>query len=432
MAWFKGLFTSKERFSGETFARLRQGKDSLLLNSMYLFGILIASSAFGFAVWVVASRFYTPEDVGVATVVISTSQLLTGLAGLGLGMGLIKFLPVCETPVRMVNTALLFTVVAVLAASMVYVLGTPLWSPALAFLTDRWDYWLGFALCGAVFGANSLVMMVFQALRHSKFGFWSVMITNVLRLLLTVVLARWGTMGIILAVVAAMLPSVLIGLTVFLPRVLPDYHFKLVWQQAHLKRLIPFSFGVHVALQVYQAPLLLTPLLVLERLGAAYSANAYIAWMLGALISSAGQAIAGSAYAEGSHALHNFAAVMQRSLRLSFLTTCIFALVLGWGAPWVLTLFGPAYQQAVPLLGWMALAAPLVSLNRVFFTGLQIRQALKKLIFLSVLSTFVFLTVFWLQVEAWGLNTVGIGWLMSQAVVGGIAFGDHRQQRGAA
>ena len=400
-----------------TLHKIWTGEDSLLVNSIFLFGILVATSGFGFLVWIAATRSYLPAHVGMATAIISTSQMLTGIAGLGLGMGLIKFLPASDDPARMVNTALAFTVAASIAASLVYVLGAPVWSPSLAFLTSRWQYLVGFVLCAPVFGSYSLIQMVFQAMRKSKYGFWLVIATNVPRLLLTLALARWGAGGIILAVVAGMLPAILLGLFVYLPRVMPGYSIKKPAKLSDLRQLVPFSLGVHVALQVYQVPILLTPLLVMERLGPEQSANAYIAWMVGALIFSAGQAIAGSAYAEGSHDTQQFAEVFSRSLRLSFWATCGFALVLVVGAPWVLALFGNAYQMAGPLLIWMAVAAPLVSMIRVHFSRMQILQDLKALIGFSIFSTFVFLLVFFLLVGFAGLNAVGIGWLMAQGFV---------------
>lgn len=406
-----------------TLFKVWTGEDSLLVNSFFLFGILIATSGFGFLVWIAATRFYLPADVGMATTIISTSQMLTGLAGLGLGMGLIKFLPASDDPARMVNAALVFTVLATLTASLVYVLGAPVWSPSLAFLTSRWQLLVGFVVCAPIFGSYSLIQMVFQAMRKSKYGFWLVIAINLPRLLLTIVLARWGAAGIILAVVAGMLPAILLGLFVYLPRVMPDYSIMKSINLSYLRQLIPFSLGVHIALQMYQLPILLTPLLVMERLGPAQSANAYIAWMLGALIFSAGQAIAGSAYAEGSHDLQQFTPVFKRSLRLSFWITCGFALVLGFGAPWVLSLFGEAYQMAVPLLVWMALAAPLVSMNRVHFSRMQIFQQMNELIGLAVLSTVIFLAAFFLLVDRTGLIAVGTGWLLAQGVVYALCAG---------
>jgi O-antigen/teichoic acid export membrane protein len=407
----------------DSLKKVWNGEDSLLVNSFFLFGILVVSSGFGFLVWLAASRLYSPDAVGLATTVISTSQLLTGLAGLGLGMGLIKFLPAIEQPARMVNTALLFTVGVSILASLVYVLGAPLWSPSLAALGSREGFLFAFLLCAPVFGANSLMQMVFQALRQSKYGFWMVVITNLLRLLLTFLLASWGAGGIIAAMLIGMFLSVLVGVLVFLPRALPGYRFNAVWHFPTLKQLFPFSIGVHLALQAYQVPLLLTPLLVMERLGPAYSANAYIAWMLGSLIASAGQAIAGSAFAEGSHDVKRFGTVFKRSLRLSFWITCALAVLLGVGAPRVLAIFGKSYQHAAPLLVWMALAAPFVSMNRVFFTRMQVEQDLKKLISLSLLSTIVFLFVFFLLVGRMELMVVGIGWLLSQVVLSAVSFG---------
>jgi len=406
----------------EKMRRILNGEDSLLVNSFFLFAILMFSSGFGFLVWLAASRLYTPEEVGLATTVISTSQLLTGLAGLGLGMGLIKFLPAAKDPARMVNTSLTFTIGISIAASLVYLLGAPLWSPSLAVLTGRPVFLAAFLLCAPVFGANSLMQLAFQALRQSKFGFWMVVITNLLRLALTLLLATWGALGIIAAMLIGMALSVCVGIFIFLPRQLPGYRFGFSLYAPTLKQLIPFSLGVHLAFQVYQVPLLLTPLLVMEHLGATYSANAYIAWMLGSLISSGGQAIAGSAFAEGSHDMEGFGKVFTRSLRLSLWITCGFAVLLGLGAPWVLLIFGKAYQYAAPLLVWMALAAPFASLNKVFFTRMQVEQAIQRLMGLSLMSTLVYLLIFFLFVGRWSLMTVGVGWLVSQVLLTAVCF----------
>ena len=416
-------------FNREILRKIWNGEDSLLVNSFFLFGILVVSSGFGFLVWLAASHLYSPDEVGLATTVISTSQLLTGLAGLGLGMGLIKYLPTAEQPARMVNTALLLTVGVSILASLVYVLGAPLWSPSLAEMGSRGGFLFAFLLCAPVFGVNSLMQMVFQALRQSKFGFWMVVITNLLRLMLTFLLASWGAGGIIAAMLIGIFFSVLVGVFVFLPRLVPGYCFGTVWYFPTLKKLIPFSIGVHLALQAYQVPLLLTPLLVMERLGPAYSANAYIAWMLGSLIASAGQAIAGSAFVEGSHDAEGFAPVFSRSLRLSFWITCALAVLLGLGAPWVLLIFGKSYQYAAPLLVWMVLAAPFVSMNRVFFSRMQVEQEINRLIVLSLLSSVVFLLLFFLMVDQWELKTVGIAWLFSQVILTAMCFGADRKGR---
>ena len=105
--------------------------------------------------------------------------------------------------------------------------------------------------------------------------------------------------------------------------------------------------------------------------------------------------------------------------------------MLGIGSPWVLLLFGKSYQHAAPLLVWMALAAPFVSLNKVFFSRMQVVRDLKQLLSLSLLSTVIFLLVFSLFVERWALTTVGIGWLVSQIMLSLMCFGFQRKGKAA-
>ena len=77
----------------------------LYKNAYYLMANTMANSLLGFAFWMVVARFYSPADVGLASALIAAAGLLASISNLGLGFGLIKFLPSArEKATRMINS----------------------------------------------------------------------------------------------------------------------------------------------------------------------------------------------------------------------------------------------------------------------------------------------------------------------------------------
>ena len=104
----------------------------LFANAGYLTGVNLVAGLAGFLFWSLAARLYQPQEVGVASAIISAVVLLAGVASLGVGAGLIRFLPEARRPRRLLNSAFTLTTLAALLVAGVYLAGLPLWSPSLA------------------------------------------------------------------------------------------------------------------------------------------------------------------------------------------------------------------------------------------------------------------------------------------------------------
>src|SRR4030042_5618733 len=83
--------------------------DKLTTNAAFLWASTIVGSATGFLFWNLAARIFSHDDVGLASAVISLAQLLTGIAGLGFGSGIVRFFFTDHEPQKMLNTVLTFT-----------------------------------------------------------------------------------------------------------------------------------------------------------------------------------------------------------------------------------------------------------------------------------------------------------------------------------
>jgi hypothetical protein len=102
----------------------------------------IGTSGLGVIYWILAAHYYTTEAVGLNSAVLSAVMLLANLAQLNLVNALNRFIPGAGRATgRLIGSAYLISLMVALVASVVYVAGVSLWSPALAFL--RRDLSLG-------------------------------------------------------------------------------------------------------------------------------------------------------------------------------------------------------------------------------------------------------------------------------------------------
>jgi hypothetical protein len=66
---------------------------SLYNNAFYLMLNTACTSVLGFVFWYVMARYFSSSDLGIGSALNSASGLVASFAGLGLGIGLVRFVP---------------------------------------------------------------------------------------------------------------------------------------------------------------------------------------------------------------------------------------------------------------------------------------------------------------------------------------------------
>ena len=131
----------------------------LYSNALYLMIASAASALLGFVFWIIVARFYTPEDVGLASAAIAAIGLLALFSYLGLGAGLVRFLPGSgKDASSMVNTVFTISTLTSILAAFIFIAGLGFWSPALLFLRQNPIYLAAFVLFTIVFTLSSLTI----------------------------------------------------------------------------------------------------------------------------------------------------------------------------------------------------------------------------------------------------------------------------------
>jgi len=381
------------------------------------------------AFWTVVARFYAADEVGIASAVISATVLLSSLSSLGLGTGLIRFLPGAgEAANWMLDSGLTFLVITSLIAAGIFLAGLPLWSPALMSLYSQPILLISFVLSVPLTTLSTVTNQVFVAHRVAKFALLCSIIVSVLKISFPVLLVHCPmtsdtALGIFASVGIAVGMSSVIALTRFLPVVQSGYFPRPRLRMRTLYALIPYSIGNQVAALLIQTPQIILPIMVLNVLGARDSAYAYVAWMLANLIFMISASISTSAFAEGSNEEASMGENMRKALHLTAALSIPAVLLILAMRDRLLTLFGGEYaEHGASLLTILALSALPVGVNNIYFAVERVTGKIKTILALSVFIAGSTLILSYFLMPRCGIAGAGIGWLMSQGVAAGFTI----------
>ncbi|MBA7642412.1 hypothetical protein ES703_50105 [subsurface metagenome] len=196
--------------------QLRQHlQDPLYKNSYFLIGTSGTTALLGVVFWIVVARFYPPDDVGLATALISATGILVLVAKLGFDFGLMRYLPQESDKRGMLNS--FYTIVGLfsLLLAIIFVAGLGIWSPALLFIQNDITILLPFIMFVPIHSLWMLQSSTFVGLRSTKFLFINSIITGVSKIPLPIVLVSFGMLGIFLSWGIAMCVSLMALITSF-------------------------------------------------------------------------------------------------------------------------------------------------------------------------------------------------------------------------
>jgi O-antigen/teichoic acid export membrane protein len=394
-------------------------KDPLYSNAIFLMLANIVNALFGFVFWIVVARFYSPQDVGLASAIISAASLLTMFSSLGLGYGLIRFLGTSEDPNRLINTSLSIAGSLSIAAALIFILGLGYWSPSLIFIRENPIYLMVFLFLVPVSCLSALTDQTLMAGRRAGFILAKNLIFNVLRLALPILLlAFFQFFGIIGSWGLAMLIALLVGIFWFLPRSQSGYRPFLSFSRKAASKILSFSFLNYLSDLLFSAPGLIMPIVVLNLLGAEKNAYFFIAWSISGILTMIPSTVSTSLLAEGSFAKSRMEQNIRRSLKMVLLIltpAVILVLVL---ADKLLLIFGDIYSQnAVTLLRLLAVSAFPLAINYIYISIKRVEKKLKPVVLLTAVSGVFTISLAYLLLPRSGITGVGTAWLISQCAI---------------
>ncbi len=407
----------------------------LIQSGMALVASSVLTSGLGFVFWIVAARQFSSAELGVGSAIITAMILLADTSQLGLKTGLVKFLPMAGADTRrlIVNAYVVSAVIAA-ATALVFVLGVDLWAPDLNVLQSSPLALTVFVLSCAFWVIFLLEDSVLLGLRMTPWVPVENGVFGLLKIILLFPLAGMtGDLGVFLAWalpvfliviavnvgvdrrVAATRPSPTVRRpdTPHGPATNGSTPHPVSGRRLAVREVYAYSLVDWTATASRTVVIGILPLLVLAQLGSSQNAYYFLAWTIAYSVYILSANIGDALVAEASYDEDNLDRHTLHSGLLSMAISVPIVLVAAAAAPWVLRAFSAEYvDEATTVLRLLLLGAIPHVITRTFVGRLRAERRMTAVfVYESLLSAGV-LVVGWLLLEPFGINGLGIAWLV--------------------
>lgn len=391
-------------------------RSSLFLNGMNLILSTVSTSFFGFIGWLVAARFFPPDNIGIASTLISSATLIATVSLLGFNISIIRYLPQMEYKNNTINSCFSLSLLTSIIISIVFICGINIWVPKLLFVKDSFLYMALFILFTGTLTISSLLSSVFISNRASKFVLLKDSIFALSKIPIPLLLVSLGGFGIFCGWTIAEIISLCIGF-IFLHSSLKEYRPRICFDKAVVVPMVNYSLWNYISHLLYTAPSLTVPLIITSILSPAMTAYFYIAWMIGNLFFAIPLQFSQSLLAEGSNQMNCNKDTVTRSFGFCMLLLIPSILVIFLVGEFILSLFGPEYaSEALPLLKILAVSSIFLTVNIIFISVKRIKHEMAMVILIFSTITLITLGGTIILLEPVGLVGVGYSWMAGNFV----------------
>ena len=387
---------------------MRYAREPLYKNSFFIGLSRVFNAACGFFFWLVAARYYSVADVGIATALISSLGLVMTFSRFGFDVSLIRFMPLNDKN-KVFNTCLWITTLSAIVVSLIYLMVVGTLSPSISFIQSYAIIFVIFALM------NSITLTTgnaFLSFRKGEYYFTQNLLLAS-RIPLLLLFAILGSLGIFFSVGFAYLIASVLAIFLILKfvRIRPEV------SKNFAKKTFKFSSMNYLANVFNVVPSLVLPILVLNLLGAEEAAKYYIAFAIGNLILIIPDAISTSFFVEGSHGINLKRGATKALVGIYGLLVPAVLFIYFFGA-FLLGLFGEDYVEALELLRILAFSSFFVVIYTLFIPVQNIRMRVESVVFINLIKFVLLLGLSYVFILRFGIVGVGWAWMITYGILG--------------
>jgi O-antigen/teichoic acid export membrane protein len=347
---------------------------------------------------------------------------LANLSHFNLTDALNRFLPNAGGETRWLIVRFYLTgLTTALVASLIFVYVAGMWTPALSFLKSSPYLVLGFTVATMTWCIFVLQSSVIASLRRpARVPVESVILAFTKITLLLGFVSLLPRFGIMASWTVSVLVVVL-SANLFIFRSLVPTNTRATEGRAEpvvLSRIAKVVAGDYVASVIGSVPLIVLPLMVLDRSGAVSTAYYFIAWSIAYSLYLVNQnmgasLVAGAATDPIKLNIYSYRVFVQ-SARLVVPA----AIVMVIGAPYLLRLFGQHFAaEGTVLLRLVCLSAIPHVITSSYLSIVRVQRRTRMLILVVTLLSVLVLSLSYFLLGIYGINGIGLAWLLSQFVV---------------
>ena len=385
--------------------------DPLYKNSLFILFTMVTSGLFGFIFWIIAAKFYSQEDVGINTALISAMSLISLLSYMGLDQSIIRFFPDGDK-LKILSTSTIIITLTTIIFGIVFVVGINVWAPKLEIIQN---YLLIFFISLTAFSLTQPTAQAFIALRKSKYYFYQNIFLG--SRVILIFLPFLGKFGIFLSFGISSVIALIFSLFFI-------YKFKL--GQTNLRNILRidvnyiktsfrFSMGNYFLVILFTAPVYILPIIVLNTLGSEETAYYYIAYTIGSVLFMISAAFATSLFVEGSHGESLEKNTLKSSLAIFMVLTPIAVILYLFGG-YFLGLIGINYVNGANLLKAIVVSSFFYAICMIFFSIRRIQKNMWDLILLSGIIFVLLIGLSYPLMIKFGIIGVGYAFIISYLI----------------
>jgi len=392
-------------------------QDKLYKNSYFYLLTTVITSISSFVFWIIATRVYPSDEVGVATALISSITLVSGFSTLGLNWAIIRFLPNEENKTNMINSCLVITVLASFILSLFFILGIRFFSPALMYINENLIILVSLIVFTIFLSLTEFQKRIFLSFRRADYAFFQSIINSLLKIIIVFFVLSFGAIGIFFAWGVSSIVAVIFSMLFLLPLLIKGYFFSLGINKKIIEKLIHFSFGNYIAENLWALPRNVLPLIIISLLSAQSTAYFYISWSIANTIYLIPFVISSSLLVEGSFSDENIPKLTKKSIKFNFvllLPLIFLSLLFG---KFILSFFGEEYAfNAFFLFSILVLASIPLSFVELYVAILRIKKDVFSIIFYYGIIALVTIVGSYLLLPMLGIIGIGVSWFFAQSI----------------
>lgn len=389
-------------------------------NAYLLMFSSIASAGSGFFFWLIVARFYSVEDIGLASAIVAVMGLISMISLLGFDISLIRFIPEKEDKNELINSCLTTTLIFSLAFALIFVVGIDIWSPSLIVIRENRFLLLLFFIFTAITPLTELQKYgIFVGFRKAEYSFIQTIIM-LIRICIVPFLVEFKAVGIYASYGLMYIPAFLLG-TILISKVYSHYKLYLGIKKEIINDIFHFSFGNHIARLFEELPRFILPIMIINVLGVKANAHFFIAWQISMLLLAVPKYTSISLLTESIYNKKELKNNIIRALIFISVILIVIIVCLFLFGKYLLLIFGKEYaKNSFEILLILAFGSIPFTFSALYATMKRIQGEIKAVIYIYSGVTIITLVASYILMQSLGLVGVGYAWVFGNGVIAGI------------
>lgn len=385
--------------------------DPFIQNSLFIMFSSIFGAGFGFIFWILAAKFYSTENVGIATALMSSMGFLVLLSKVGLDFSIIRFFSASDRN-KVFNTSLIVTTLLAILFGIIYIFGIDIFSPELSLLKSPFNAAL-FIIILVINSVTTLTGISFISERKGKYQCLQSVIAGS-RLLFLMPFINFKAIGIFSAIGASFLFSMLISIYLIAKS---GIKLGYVIDQSYLKNSFHFSAGNYLVSLFMLGPTMILPVLILNTLGAESAAYYFLAYSIASLLYMIPNSISLSLFVEGSRGEEMKKTVLKSLFLIySLLIPSILALYFFGGE--ILKIVSAEYaEKCLDLLKLLSISYVFFGVIQTFFSIKRIQNSILSIVCFNGLSFISLIGLSYTLMIKYGIIGIGYASILSSGLM---------------